>query len=228
MAIIISRCGCGCHRKRQSPVASRRLTGNHKHPWQRADSSSYSFTYSCSISKSMDPQRNKLLCLLLLPQSAPALESCGHFTLLFILLLIFSLFSPLCPSLFHLSFSSLLVFVQSFANYNDSYQSQSSPEGSASPIGRSTGAEQCGVRVAVRRGARHGHLMKRNDNKLFKHYLRFHISVCQAFPSFLLFPLSLSLLLRSICVFFLQRSLSIITRKQKLHGSIMSCRGPRS
>lgn len=75
------------------------------------------------------------------PHSAPARESCGHFTLLFILLLIFSFLSIA-------SFSSLLVFVRSFANYNDSYQSQSSPEGNASPIGRSTVAERRRVRAA--------------------------------------------------------------------------------
>lgn len=115
-----------------------------------------------------------------------------HFAFHFITnFFLFSLLFPLPPPLSLPALILFLVgFVQSFANYNDSYQSQSSPEGSASPIGRSTGAEQCGVRVAVRSGAgRHGHLMKRNDNKLFKHYLRFHISVCQAFPSFLPFLL---------------------------------------
>lgn len=90
VAIIISRCGCGCYRKRQSPVASRRLTGNHKHPWQRAGSSSSSTSslFSTEIHGSVAQQ---------VVVFSSALESCGHFTLLFILLLIFSLYCS-CPS----------------------------------------------------------------------------------------------------------------------------------
>lgn len=130
----------------------------------------------------------------------PALESCGHFTLLFILLLIFSL--------------SLLLLLPSSACLSLSFASWYLCR-ALQIITTATKVSQV-QKEALRQSERHrsgtaldegsgvwganGHLMKRNDNKLFKHYLRFHISVCTAFPFPFLLLLFLLLLLTS-CLF---------------------------
>lgn len=129
----------------------------------------------------------------------PALESCGHFTLLFILLLIFSLsLLLLLPSsaCLSLSFASwflcralqIITTATKVSQVQKEALRQSERHRSGTALGE--GSEVKGA---------NGHLMKRNDNKLFKHYLRFHISVCTAFPFPFLRPFLLLLL--TSCLF---------------------------
>lgn len=177
---------------RQLPVAvSQEITsipGN-----GQADRHSHSSTYSCSISKTHRSVAQQVV----VPPPPSAVRSCTrvlrpfHFAFHFITnFFLFSLlFSP-PPSLSSCSHSVPSWFLCRALQIITTATKVSQVQKEA--LRQSEGAQErnsvgCGLRCGA--GERHGHLMKRNDNKLFKHYLRFHISVCQAFPSFLPFLL---------------------------------------